>query len=49
MNIYILLSNLHTNACRDVIGEWWLGIKIARKVALNMDDMCVGEEISSHV
>ncbi len=43
------LSNIPTSACRDVIGEWWLGIKIARGVALNMDVMCVGEEISSHV
>ncbi len=34
MNIYILLSNIPTSACRDGIGECWLGINIARGVAL---------------
>jgi hypothetical protein len=49
MNIYVLLSNIPTNSRRDGIGECWLGINIARGVALNMDVMCVGQEISSHV
>jgi hypothetical protein len=34
MNIYILLSNIPTSACREGIGECWLGINIARGEAL---------------